>query len=149
MELHVGNFRSNPTCMSLTGSVDGLFGMKKDVILVASLGTSTGHGKSVQMYQGYLDASNRNYSEIKQMIEQSGLAKPVLDENGIPSAKRCGSYEFTLYQFDKQKLMEYDLQGCQRYEHNFKSAILIQNTRDAVNERMSAAMHQNGSYGNW
>lgn len=147
MELHVGNFRSHPTCMSLTGKVDGLFGMKKDIILVASLGTNTGYGKSIQMYQGYLDASNRDYDDIVKAIEGSGLATPVLDNDGNPSKKKMGSYNFTLYQFDKNKLQDYDKQGCQKYENNFKSALFIQQTRDAVNERMEQFMNQNsGDY---
>ena len=29
MEIHVGNYNENPTCMSLRGTVRGLFGMKK------------------------------------------------------------------------------------------------------------------------
>ena len=146
MELHVGNFRSHPTCMSITGSVDGLFGMKKDVILVASLGESTGHGKNMQMYQGYLDASNRNYPEIKRMFEESGLATPVLDENGRESQKKMGSYMFTLYNFDKQKLRDYDLKGCQAYENNYNKALMISYTRDVVNQRMEQAMGGDNFY---
>lgn len=142
MEFHVGNFRSHPTCMSLTGTVPGLFGMKRDVTMLASVGDKTGAGRAVQMYQGYLNASDRDYYDIKHVVESNGLAKPVLDAYGQPDTKRVGSYNFMLYQFDADKLRSLDPKGCARYEHNVKSAIVIQNTRDAVNARMNAAMNQ-------
>lgn len=146
MTLHVSNFRSHPLCMSITGSTEGIFGMKKDVILVASVGDNTGHGKTMQMYQGYLDASNRNYPEIKKMFEDSGLATPVVDSNGQLSQKKMGSYTFTLYNFDREKLRSCDLRGCQAYENNYNKALLISHTRDVVNQRMEQAMGPDNMY---
>lgn len=148
MTLHVGNFRSHPTCMSLTGTTEGLFGMRKDVILVASLGENIGHGKTMGMYQGFLDASNRNYPEIKRMLESSGLARPALDASGQEQCMKMGSYTFTLYNFDKQKLQQYDLKGCQTYEQNFNRARLISATMDKVNECMDQVTGSN-NYPSW
>ena len=147
MELHVGNFRSHPTCMSLTGTTEGIFGMQKNTILIASLCANRDDGQPIGLYQGYLDASNnRNYKEIKRMLEDSGLAKPFVDKQGNLSQTTFGGYTFTLYNFDKNKLREYDLQGCQTYENNYNRAYFISGVSSTVNQRMEQSMSQNDSY---
>lgn len=146
MELHVGNFRTNPTCMSLMGCTQGLFGQKKDVVLVASIGQDTGNGETMRLYQGYLDASNRNYDEIKRMLEDNGIAKPALDSSGCERQKKMGSYMFTLYDFDQQKLSQLDPKGCQIYENSYHRAKVIDAVRSSVNQRMEQTMGKDGSY---
>jgi hypothetical protein len=122
--------------MSLYGLLPGPFGIQKRLVLVASCGSQTAEGPYVQLYQGYLDASNRHYNEILRVVHETGLAKPMLKPDGFPRTKRVGSYTFTLYQFDRQKLMQYDPQDCQRYEHEFKMNIVRMNLRGQVNQYM-------------
>ncbi len=139
MELHVGNYHSHPTCMQIKGTTKGLLGLKKEIPITATLGERTGDGQVMQLYQGYIHVDNEiNARETLRMIERTGIGKPMLDENGNPRKLKFGFHEYPLYQFDKAKLMEYDLQGCQKYEHNFKSAIFISHMRSHFRQEIDA-----------
>lgn len=149
MSLRVGNYRSHPTCMQIVGVTEGMFGMKKEIPITASLGERTGDNSVMQLYQGYIHVNDaKNAAETLRILEQTGLGKPMLDEQGQPRKLKFGFHEYPLFQFNKAKLMEYDKQGCQKYEHNFKSAIFIHNIESQVRDRMSAVYgDSDNSYG--
>lgn len=143
MTLHVGNLPSHKQDMSLIGTVDGLFGIKKEIMIVASLGTTTAEGKDLGMYQGYLDNRTKHYSEFRKALEENGLITPVLNENGRPATKRLGGYDFPLVTFNREKLREFDWDGCDRYERLSKNARLSAYTKARVDAMVDAIYGDN------
>ena len=72
MEIHVGNYNENPTCMSLRGTVRGLFGMKKRIFI------------SHIMLVFRLEAKGKSFSFIRVIQIKNGS---VCGANG--SGKAC------------------------------------------------------------
>ena len=115
MTLHVGNLPSHQQDMALIGTIDGLFGIKREILLIASLGTTTAEGKPLGSYQGYLDIHSKHYPEFRKALEENNLITPALDSNGRPATKHLGNCDFPLVNFNREKLREFDKEGCDSY----------------------------------
>lgn len=147
MTLHVGNLPSHKQDMALTGTVDGLFGIKREIMMIASLGTTTAEGKPLGMYQGYLDNRTKYYPEFRKALEENDLITPVLDSNGRPATKHLGSGDFPLVAFNREKLHEFDPDGCDKYERTSKRTRLSDYTKARV-DAMVDAIYDDNKYGN-
>ena len=138
MTLHVGNLPSHQQDMALTGTIDGLFGMKKEIMLITSLGPTTAEGKPIGAYCGYLDNYTKHYPAFRKALEDNGLITPVLDANGRPATKHLGGCDFPLVKFNREKLMEFDPKGCATYEQVSNRQRLINHTTEQVRARMDS-----------
>ena len=147
MTLHVGNLPSHQQDMALIGSIDGLFGIKREILLIASLGTTTAEGKPLGSYQGYLDIHSRYYPEFRRALEENNLITPALDANGRPATKRLGGCDFPLVNFNREKLREFDKEGCDSYERTSQHARLSAYTKarvDAMVDMVYGDSNDNG-----
>lgn len=123
IQLHVGNYRSEPLCMSLFAEkTNRLF--LNNFNISANLGEHIDRDTIIPKYCAYVDASRRDAYDLINFLEENNLAKPYI-RDGHTVKDRTGYTEYTLYQFNEKKLKQLDPQGCASYEQNRGRAMHI------------------------
>lgn len=74
----------------------------------------------------YLDTNNM--PDLPEILQKEGLAEPVLFQ-GEPVSRDSGYCTYPLYEFDVDKLKEYDPTGYERYSQTWEKAIAEQKAK--------------------
>lgn len=113
--------------------------------ITVNLGNQDGDGKPysergpLPPFTAYLDVAREDFFEIKMKLEQQGLAKPYM-RDGKPVVCKSGTWNYPLYQFDKEALSAMDPKGTYMYSQSYAmEARLLQMKKDATQAVMSGS----------
>ena len=116
--MHTGSYISHPMCMylALDSKEDGPL-----ATITVNLGIGDGRETILPPFTSFIDTNNN--PEATQWLEKTGLAKPFLNGAGAPVMVPSGYCEYPLYQFNRAKLEEYDLEGVSNYMMEYSNAM--------------------------
>ena len=83
----------------------------------------SGYGSRIVLDKcdAFLDVNH--YPGLPKQLEESGLAKPVLDPNGNPITLKPGHVTYPLFKFNAEKLKELDPKGFAEYDAQYLDSL--------------------------
>ena len=110
LTLRVANYDCDPVCLCilLDDEEEGPYGT-----VTVNLGWDSGNNTIMPKYCSFGDSNNSE--DLIQVLTEKGIMKPY-KRFGQPVTQQSGYCEYNLYEFDAEKLREYDPEGCAAYE---------------------------------